>query len=958
MRWRERGELPLPRLIALEGVLRMVLRGIRARLLALIIATVVPFAVLIGAGLWMQWRSDQAEALKSALIDARLVAAQVDDQLGAIESLLAGLSRAVSPDPAATAGNDTTLRQVKNELAPYVSTIGLFSLDGWNIGTSADGVRIYVGDRAYFRRVLAGERLAIGSPIFGRVAHQWVIVIARPVADRAGELRAVLIVSIMLDRFQDALRARELPAGSVIQVVNEDGIVLTRSADSARWIGRDLHESQHGARYLAARAASGPVHWPDGVERITSSAEAVRAPWLVSVGLPTDIAFAHVVARLVWGSVAALAALVIALALAWWFSGAIITPLRQLSTDAAALATGNLSHRTDVATPDEVGALAHTFNAMAASLEERHRELDAAREAAATEAMERALLEEMQRLAKETLTAVIDASPVAIVCSDVDRRIMLWSRAAEQMFGYTSEEMVGRLTTIVPPEGKAESQKLFERALNGDTVRAVPVKRMRKDGSLVDVTVAAARMYHVDGTVRGVAWAYEDITHRKQAEEQLERLAHYDQLTGLPNRLTLNKELAWLLGPENQGRPTSIALFDLDGFKDVNDTLGHSVGDRLLVAVGHRLAELARGRGRVCRLGGDEFVVIVPDCGDPREIAGIADAMLRGLAAPLEIHDHVLHLAGSAGVAIAPSHGTTIDELIANADLALYDAKSSGGGTYRFFQPVLRAQAQARRALDLELRRAFERQEFVLYFQPQIRLVDGAAVGAEALLRWRHASRGILSPGAFIAALGESPIAPAVGRWILRTACAQAVLWRAKGIPLARMSVNLFPPQLGDDTLMSAIEDALDETGLPADVLELEITENVALNHHDSIVPLQQLHDKGIRVTLDDFGTGYASLNSLTRLPLSRIKIDREFVAKITESAEDAAIVRSLIAMAHNLGLGVIAEGVETEAQAAFLLGEGCEEAQGFLYGGPVPAAAFEAYFDRDSMNSVRAART
>jgi diguanylate cyclase (GGDEF)-like protein/PAS domain S-box-containing protein len=917
------------------------LRGIRARLMALVVATVVPFALLIGGGLWYQWCDDQAEATNVALIDAQLVASQVDDQLGAFESLLTGLTRAISPDAAHTHANDAVLRQVKGEFPAYVNTIMLFSLDGTNIGTSADGIRIYAGDRDYFKRVLAGERLAIGQPIQGRVAKQRVIAIARPVEDRQGQLRAVLLVGILLDRFQDAFRVRELPAGSVIQITNENGVVITRSVDASQWVAANLQEGEYGANFSALKKASGAALWPDNVERITASAPTMRAPWLVSVGLPVDAAYANVVSRLLWGSAASVAALLVALGLAWAFSGRIITPLQQLSADASALAAGDLSHRSVVATQDEVGALARTFNTMAAALEERHRELNDAHAAAATEAVKRALLEETQRLAKETLAAVIDASPVAIVCSDVNRHIMLWSRAAEQMFGYSSDEMIGDVTKIVPPDGQAESQALFERVLAGDTVRDVQRKRMRKDGSLIDVSIAAARMHHVDGTVRGVAWAYEDITQRKEADEQLERLAHYDQLTGLPNRVTLNRELGRFLTAE---RPTCIALFDLDGFKDVNDTLGHTVGDRLLIEVGRRLATLADGRAQVCRLGGDEFVVVVADCGDPRCIAEIVDAMLRRLAAPFEIDDHVLHLGGSAGIAIAPTHGATVDELIANADLALYDAKSSGGRVHRFYQPVLRAQAQARRGLDLELRRAFEDGEFVLYFQPQVRLADETVVGAEALLRWRHSSRGILGPAAFIDALAESPIAPAVGKWILRTACEHAAAWRAKGFPLRCMAVNMFPPQLDDETLVSGIAEVLRGTGLPADVLELEITENVALNYDDTIVSLRHLHEMGVRLALDDFGTGYASLNCLTRFPLSRIKIDRQFVGKISDDAEDAAIVRSLIVMAHNLGLGVVAEGVESEAQAAFLRGEHCEEAQGYYYAKPLSADDFEAY--------------
>ncbi len=365
----------------------------------------------------------------------------------------------------------------------------------------------------------------------------------------------------------------------------------------------------------------------------------------------------------------------------------------------------------------------------------------------------------------------------------------------------------------MPPEGKAESQALFERAFSGETIRDVELKRLRKDGSPDRRPDRPPRRCTIaDGTVRSVAWAYEDITDRKRAEEQLRRLAHYDQLTGLPNRLTLQKELGRLLSGDGGNRPTSIALFDLDGFKDVNDTLGHSTGDELLIEVGQRLinvAELRSEVGLVCRLGGDEFVVIIPGCGDPRVVGEIVESMLKRLAEPFTINDHVLHIGASAGVAIAPNDGANVDELIANADLALYQAKSDGGRLCRFFLPVLRAQAQARRGLDLELRRAYTENEFELYFQPQIRLADEAVVGAEALLRWRHPVRGILAPGAFIETLAESAIAPEVGRWIIRTACDQAASWRAMGLPLARVAVNLFPNQAHDDALPKDVEEAL-----------------------------------------------------------------------------------------------------------------------------------------------------
>jgi len=910
----------------------MLLGSIRSRLLGLVLATVVPFTALIGLGLWSQWRNDRTAALQRAIGDARLLAAQVDDHLANLANLLTGLAEAVSTNPADTAANDKILRRVKAGLPGYVSSLGLHALDGTNIGTSSTAGRVFAGERRYFREALNGK-LAISEPLRARILDRWIVVVARPVRDQAGRVQGVLAVGTQLARFAEALRVKDLPTGSVVSIVDQHGVVVARSIDAASWIGRDLSGWPSVAHHLAVGDISEFSLWPDGVERITGSATAHAAPWLVSVGLPRNVAFAAVAARLGWGALFTLGTLAAAFTIAWMLSGRIVRPLRQLGKDAAALAAGDLGHRSAVRTGDEVGMLADNFNGMAAALERRADEAHCA-------------ADELRK-AKDTLAAVIDASPVAIVCSSEQRRLVLWSRGAEQIFGYAATEVLGQRNKIIPPGEEAISQRLFDRAFKGETIRDVQLKRLRKDGSLVDVRVAAAPMRNSDGTVRSVAWIYEDVTAQKKAEEQLRRLAHYDQLTGLPNRLLLQQELGRLLSGDRYNRPTSVALFDLDGFKDVNDTLGHSTGDELLIEVGHRLIGIAESRsdvGLVSRLGGDEFVVILPDCGDPRFVSAVVETVLKRLSEPYNVNEHVVHINASAGVAIAPNDGTTVDELIANADLALYQAKSAGGRSYRFFMPVLRAQAQARRSLDIEVRRAFAEDELELYFQPQIRLADEAVVGAEALLRWRHPDRGVLSPGAFVETLSESAIAPDVGRWIIETACAEMAKWRKMDLPLVRVAVNLFPSQAHDEGLLRDVDHALRASGLPPEALELEITEHIAFNYEDPTGPLFKLHERGVKLAFDDFGTGFASLSYLARFPVSRIKIDRSFVGKVTDHGEDAAIVRCLVAMAHNLSLEVIAEGVETTAQAAFLADERCQEAQGFLYAPPLSAEEFEGY--------------
>jgi predicted signal transduction protein with EAL and GGDEF domain len=346
----------------------------------------------------------------------------------------------------------------------------------------------------------------------------------------------------------------------------------------------------------------------------------------------------------------------------------------------------------------------------------------------------------------------------------------------------------------------------------------------------------------------------------------------------------------------------------------------------------------------VCRLGGDEFVIVIPDCGSPLHVAEVVSEVLAKLCESYTIGEHVLQVGASAGIAIAPLHGSAINDLLSNADLALYQAKKGGGHGYRFFTPALRTHAQSRRLLDLELRRAFANDEFELHYQPLVRLSDGVVTGAEALLRWRHPDRGLVDPHAFIEALAGNTLALDVGRWVLRTACNQAAEWRRRGLPFGRIAVNLFPKQLHHASLIADVEMALSRSSLPPDQLELEITENIALNHEEAAKPLALLREQGVKIAFDDFGTGYASLRYLTLFPVSRIKIDRSFVLDIANGGTSATIVRSLIGMAQSLGLEVIAEGVETVAQAEFLRAERCEEAQGFLYGKPLSAPDFAAY--------------
>src|SRR5665213_2331682 len=383
-----------------------------------------------------------------------------------------------------------------------------------------------------------------------------------------------------------------------------------------------------------------------------------------------------------------------------------------------------------------------------------------------------------------------------------------------------------------------ENRRLFETSIDfiypGDLESTRQEMRLARSGH--EMRNFETRYAHKNGRIVTLAWSGvwsepeqkhfftgRDVTESKIVGEKLKHLAHYDQLTGLANRTSLHNDLNQALS-SSDGSPsgaTSIAMFDLDGFKDINDTLGHSIGDRLLQEVAQRMTELATSNGRFYRLGGDEFVLVQPDCGDPREIAQVVGAVLKRLAEKFEINGHQLFIGASAGIAIAPADGANVEELMSSADLALYDAKSAGGNLYRLFFSVLRAKAQARRELEGELRRACTNKEFELYFQPQVRASGGEIVGIEALLRWRHPQCGILAPGAFIEALSESPVVLEVGRWILQSACEHAAAWRANGFPL-RIGVNIFSAQFHSETLLNDIEAALRHSGLPPEALEIE----------------------------------------------------------------------------------------------------------------------------------------
>jgi len=446
---------------------------------------------------------------------------------------------------------------------------------------------------------------------------------------------------------------------------------------------------------------------------------------------------------------------------------------------------------------------------------------------------------------------------------------------------------------------------------------------------------------------------HEDITERLVAEEKIRHLAHYDALTDLPNRVTFYERMETVLSRQRRSETIGVLSLDLDRFKNVNDTLGHPVGDLLLQAAAERMRSCVRGEDLVARLGGDEFAIVQVSSTQTSDVSALATRLIEVVGAPYDLDGHQVIVGASIGIAIAPTDGNKPDPLMKSADLALYRAKADGGGAFRFFEAAMDARMQARHALEQDLRKAIVNGEFELYYQPIIDVKTRRITSCEALLRWHHPERGMISPVEFIPVAENTGLIVPLGEWVLRQACAQAARW-PKHVTVA---VNLSPVQFKSRNLLPTVVNALATNGLPAKRLELEITELVLLQDNEGAFEvLRRFRDLGIRIAMDDFGTGYSSLGYLRSFPFDKIKIDQSFIHDLSTKEDSVAIIRAVVGLSSSLGITTTAEGVETKEQLTRLTTEGCDEVQGFLFSPPRPAAELERLFSELAPRSVAVA--
>ncbi len=457
--------------------------------------------------------------------------------------------------------------------------------------------------------------------------------------------------------------------------------------------------------------------------------------------------------------------------------------------------------------------------------------------------------------------------------------------------------------------------------------------------------------YLVKGQVNGVmfARALRYAIERKRMHSYLSHLARYDQLTGLPNRSLFRDRLNQAVRrAQRSGKLLATLFLDLDRFKEINDSLGHTAGDELLKAIAERLERCVRQVDTVARLGGDEFTVILEGLTQGEHCAAIAQKIMSQVVMAVTVQNTEVHCSTSIGIAVYPRDGSDADALIRNADVAMYQAKSSGRNTFQFYEPTMNSRAYERLTLQTALRHAIEREEFVLHYQEVRSIADNTVTGVEALLRWQHPERGLVPPSEFIGMMEESGLMIQGGEWVLRSACAQYQAWRAAGLPPFQLTVNLSARQLWHKDFSAMVERTLRDTGMDGRLLTLEVTESTLMeNTFNTLQVLQGLHRMGVSIAVDDFGTGYSSLAYLKRFAIDRLKIDRSFVCDVQYNPDSAAIVTAVVGLAHNLRIKVTAEGVETPEQLAFLKATGCDDAQGFLFSQPSPPDAIAKFFSK-----------
>ncbi len=899
----------------------------------LVVACVLPAWLLVAVVTYASYQRERTEALLEVEVASRRLLRAVEDQLDADQAVLQALAVSGEIDRGDLAAFHRQASSVLSHTSGF--TIVLSDAQGRQLlnllrppGTALPSH----GNPDLSKQVLQTGKARVSDLFISGLTGYPMLSIEVPVM-RDGTALYALSLGIDPVRLRERLYQQQLPRDWIVGIIDRAGKFIARIPDGERFAGRDAVPA------LVHAMRQAPEGWLEAstIEGIPVSGFYIRSGrygWSVAIGIPQARLTAGLRISAGYYATGLLLLLLGSLALAVTLSRRIAEPVQALVAPALALGRGDpvVVRESSIEEPDEVG-----------------RALGRAQQLLLQRATERDRAEEKLALAAKALESAAEGV-VITRCG----HILTVNRAFSTITGYAPADVIGQPLSMLLIETEAAHREERRRIIMETGVWQGEVWGRRKNGERYPAWSSVSRAPSGQEEPIFVS-VFSDISAAKQYESRLQHLAHYDALTQLPNRLLFRERLSDMLArAERHGNVLALLFIDLDRFKPINDTLGHQAGDELLQRVAERLAGCVRTSDTIARLGGDEFTVLLDDLHSPDEAGIIARNILDAVERPYILHGQAQFISASIGIACYPSDSVDAETLLRQADMAMYRAKQEGRNGYRFFAPEINLQASERLFMANSLRAALERDELKLVFQPSISLASGKVEGIEALIRWEHPEKGTILPARFISLAEESGLIEPIGEWVLREAAARTRAWKEAGLFSGRIAVNLSPRQFRRGDLAARLLTVLTETGLPPQDLEFEVTEGMVMEHPErAVLVLTELVAAGVNVSIDDFGTGYSSLAYLKRFPVHRLKIDRSFVSGLPDDRNDRSLTRAVVAIAKSLGLSVIAEGVETQAQADFLRRIGCDFAQGHHFSKPLGADALEAFLRANAGKSL-----
>ena len=910
--------------------------SIRLRLLLLVLGTALLPAILVSSRYYQDRGTEIETAISGLAATARTIASNFDAKIQATAQLHFGLSRARDLGLHDKTACSNFLAEVlaKNPQFTSILTVdadGTLFCDSLRTGRVLD-----LRESNYFKQALNATGSVVIEPAFGKLSGLAVLHIAYPARDTSGRLQFLLLASLDLNRLLKE-QIENLPQGLEVLLADSKGMVLAWSTAQLRADKKGTSIANSALFRFAAEnpGATRELAGIDGEAQVWATADTLAIGGVklhVIVGrLKSELVAAP--NRRLAEDLAILAILSILLFAGAWLLAefGIRFQISRIARMAARLGVGDLSARVLPPYPKgELGSLMTVLNDTASSLEHQRQDIERLN----------LKLDHSQRLEvleRQRLETAVNNIPQSLLLYDAEERIVVCNQRYLDMYGLSAEVVKPGCSfrDLIAHRRETGSFKGDIEEYCSGIVRNV---RLGKPTRTIVESADGRSIQILNQPLAGGGWmaTMEDITERKRADARIAHMAHYDALTDLPNRVLFREQLGDGLRSIEAGKQLAVFYIDIDEFKRINDSLGHSVGDELLKAVAGRLRGCLAETDFVARLGGDEFAIIQTGVERPADTMELIARIYQAIREPFECIGHLLTTDASIGVALAPQDSSDLDQLLKNADLAMYEAKADGRRTYRFFEPGMDARVVALRTLELDLRQAIADGGFEIHYQPLVNLSDNRVTGCEALLRWRHPQRGMISPAEFIPVAEETGMINALGEWVLTTACAEAASWPDD----IRISVNVSPVQFRSQAFALKVALALAASGLAAHRLELEITEAVLIRDDEAaLAMLHELRKLGVRIALDDFGTGYSSLSYLQRFPFDKIKIDRCFIKDVADAGGSASIVQAVVNIAAARQMTTTAEGVETEQQLDMLRKLGCTEMQGYLFSPALPAA-------------------